>query len=219
MAIKNGDFIEIEFVAKVKGGEVFDTNIKAEAEKAELNIKEVKPLIISVGHGMLIKGFDEKIKGKEIGKKYAEEFKPEEAFGKRNPQLMKMVPLKHFLEQKINPQRGMQLSLDGKIAKVLSSSGGRVLVDFNNPLAGKEVIYNFKINKKVTDQKERIDSLQDFFFRKKFDFLVDKTNKKITFKVPKEMTKFIELFSKPFEKIIGMGVSIKEEDKKDKEKK
>jgi hypothetical protein len=36
-----------------------------------------------------------------------------------------MVPTRLFLEQRINPQRGMQLNLDGQIVKILSNSGGR----------------------------------------------------------------------------------------------
>ena len=39
--VKKGDFVEIEFTAKVKGGDIFDTNIKSEAEKAGLQIKEL----------------------------------------------------------------------------------------------------------------------------------------------------------------------------------
>ena len=35
-------------------------------------------------------------------------------------------------------------------------SGGRTLVDFNNPLASKDITYTIKINKVVEDDKEKI---------------------------------------------------------------
>jgi len=38
-------------------------------------------------------------------------------------------------------------------------SGGRTLVDFNHPLAGKELIYDFKINKIVKDDDEKLRAL------------------------------------------------------------
>ena len=42
---------------------------------------------------------------------------------------------------------------------VKTVSGGRVLVDFNHPLAGKDLVYNVKINKIVDDIKEKLNSL------------------------------------------------------------
>jgi len=202
--VKKNDFIEIEFTARVKDGEIFDTNIKKQAEKLGLDVKKLKPAVLSVGDKMIIQGLDEELEGKEIGKNYSSEFTPEKAFGKRNPQLVRMVPLRVFTEQNINPQRGMQLSLDGRLVKVISVSGGRILVDFNNPLAGKIVVYDFKINRKITDINEKINALQEFFFKRKFEFNLK--NKIITFKVQKGFDKFVELFSKNFENILKMKV-------------
>lgn len=202
MAIVKNDFVEIEFVAKIKGGAVFDTNIKEEVEKAQLQIKNVKPYILSVGHEMVIKGLDNDLEGKEIGREYTIEIKPEEAFGKRNPQLVKMIPMNAFKEQKVIPQRGMQFEIDGQIVRVVSVSGGRVLTDFNSPLAGKEVVYTYKINRQVDDQKEKIDAVQDFIFRKKFPFTI--SGDEIIFEVEKGMDKYVEMVSKVFEDIVGM---------------
>lgn len=204
--IQKNDFVEIEFVGKLKdSNEVFDTNSKAEIEKKKLKF-EAKPYFICVGKSMSIKGLDKDIEGKEVGKEYSVEFKPEDAFGKRNPSLIRMVPLKLFIEQKIMPQKGMQMSLDGAIVKVISVSGGRVLVDFNNPLAGKVVSYNYKITRKLEEEKEKVNALQDFFFRRRFEFEV-KSNE-VIFKVEENLKKFIEIMAKPFEDILGMKIKI-----------
>lgn len=214
MAIQKNDFIEMEFIAKANG-EVFDTSIKAEAEKAGLDITNFAPLIVSVGNGMLIKGLDATLEGKEIGKEYTSEFSPEEAFGKRSPQMVRMIPLKVFIQQKIMPEKGMQLSLDGMLVRVLSVSGGRVLVDFNNPLAGKTVSYTYTIKKKVDDLNEKINAIQDFFLRRRFDFEV--SGKDVVFKVEENIGKFLQLFEKQFEDMLGMKIKIspvKKEEKK-----
>jgi FKBP-type peptidyl-prolyl cis-trans isomerase SlyD len=202
MSIQKNDFIEIEFTAKTKDGEVFDTNIKSDAEKAGLDLKGVKPYVLAVGKEMVIKSFDEDLVGKELGKEYHLELQPEQAFGKRNAQLVRMIPIKVFHENRIAPQRGMQFNIDGNLVRVVSVSGGRVLTDFNNPLAGKVVTYDYKILRKVEDQKEKIDAVQEFIFRKKFDFSVKE--KEITFKVPKNMVQYVELMSKAFEDILGL---------------
>lgn len=205
MAISKNDFIEIEFTGKISGtDEIFDTNIKADVKKANLDLKDVKPFVLAVGHKMLPQGFDDDLVGKEEGKSYTVEIEPKNAFGKRNPQMIRMIPTKLFHEQKIDPQRGMQLALDGQLVKVLSSDRGRTLVDFNNPLAGKNVSYDYKINRIVSDNKEKINALQDFLFRRTFDF--DLKDKNIVFKVEKELEPFVKMFAPKFEEILGMKV-------------
>lgn len=215
MTITKNDFIEIEFTGKITNtDEIFDTNIKVDAKKANLDTKNIKPFVLSVGHKMLPKGFDDDLINKEIEKNYTINIKPEDAFGKRNPQIIRMIPTKLFHEQKIDPQKGMQLNLDGQLVKILSSDRGRTLVDFNNPLAGKPVTYKYKINKIITDQNEKINALQEFLFRKIFDFEIkDKT---ITFKIEKQFEPFIDMFAPKFEKILGLKIEgeIIEEKKK-----
>lgn len=202
--LTKNDFIEIEFTGKITGtDEVFDTNIKTDLPK-DSKQKEPKPLILSVGHKMLPLGFDNDLIGKELSKKYTVDLKPEDAFGKRNPQAVRMIPTKHFHEQKINPERGMKLALDGQLVKILSSDRGRTLVDFNNPLAGKPVTYTYKINKIITDQKQKINALQDFLFRKTFDF--EAKDKTIIFKVQKQMEPFVKMFAPKFEEILKMKI-------------
>jgi len=207
MSIKKNDFIEVEFTGNITGtDEIFDTNIKKDAEKANLNTKDIKPFILSVGHKMLPVGFDNDLIGKEAGKKFTVDIKPEDAFGKRNPQMVRMIPTKHFHEQKINPERGMQLALDGQLVKVLSSDRGRTLVDFNNPLAGKPVTYTYKINKIITDQKEKINAMQEFLFRRTFEF--DIKDKTVTFKVEKQFEPFVKMFGPKFKEIIDLEVEV-----------
>jgi len=51
---------------------------------------------------------------------------------------------------------GMQLNIDGVVGTIKTVSGGRTLVDFNHPLAGKELLYKVKVNKKIIDDKEKL---------------------------------------------------------------
>ena len=211
--ISKNDFIELEFTGKIKNtDEIFDTTIKSDAEKLNPDIKDVKPLIIAVGNKMLPEGFDADLEGKEENKEYSIDIKPDKAFGKRNPQMVRMIPSKFFHDQKINPQRGMQFDIDGQLTRILSVSGGRILVDFNNPLAGKEITYTYNIKRKITNLDEKINALQEFFFRKKFEFKVDLKKKLITLSLEekeKHFEKFIELMAKPFDEILGMKVKVK----------
>jgi len=205
---KKSDFVEIEFVG-LANGEVFDTNLKKEAEKIDLKIEE-KPLIVCIGEAMVVKGFDKELEEKELGKKYKIKLSPENAFGKRNPSLIKIIPLSVFKQKNIQPASGLMLNLDGMITKVLSVSGGRVITDFNNPLAGKDIEYKFIIKRKVTEEKEKINALQDFFFKKRFEFKIDK---KIIFK--KEAEPFMKMFGEKFKEILGKEIELEKEEKKE----
>jgi len=206
------DFVEIEFVARVKDGEVFDTNIPEEAKKINLDMKP-KPLIIPVGREMVLKGLDSALIGKEIGREYEAELQPEEAFGKRDRTLIKTIPIKIFHEKEINPLQGMMLNMDNMVAKVVAVSGGRVITDFNNPMAGKIVIYKFKIKRKITDDGEKINALQEYLLGKRFNFKIE--GKKIIFEKEAEVINF---FKEKFEEILGFSIEVeKNEDKKKKE--
>ncbi len=212
MGIAKNDFVEIFFTGKITNtGEIFDTNIEKDAKLANMKTDGIKPLIVPVGQKMLPEGLDKNIIGKTTGEKYEVKLKAEEAFGKRDPTLIRMIPSKYLHAQKINPVRGMQIALDGKIVKVLSSDRGRTLLDFNNPLAGKAVIYSYRINRMVTEEKEKVNALQELLFKRIFDFEI--LNKKVTFNVPKEYEAFVKMFIPKLKEIIGLEISIKVEEK------
>ncbi len=214
MTLQKKDFIELEFTGKVKGGEIFDSNIKKDLEKLDPNANP-KPLIFSLGEGMFLQGIDDFLIGKDFGE-YTVELTPEKAFGTRLPQLVQMVPMKIFASQKLNPYPGTVFNFDGRMAKVLSVSGGRVMVDFNHPLSGKNVIYTLNVMRKVEDLNERIKAFIEFLFRRDFNFSV--SGNKVTIEAEKEYAKFIEMFREKFKDVLGMELEVKEIEKKEEKK-
>jgi FKBP-type peptidyl-prolyl cis-trans isomerase 2 len=214
--ITKNDFIELEFTGRT-GDQIFDTTNPKEAEKIGIQEpKDIKPLIISVGHEMMLKGLDEQLEGKELNKEYTIHIKPDKAFGPRNPQLIRTYGLANFTKNNINPYPGMSLQLDNQIAKILSVSGGRVTVDFNNPMAGKEVDYTYKINKLITDNKEKIEALQDFFFKQQFKFIIK--NKKVIFN-NSEIKPIMEMLQPKFKEMTGFDFQVEETKEKKEETK
>lgn len=156
--MKKGDFIEIDYVGKTDGT-VFDTTIKAEAEKAGLNPKnEYKPAIICLGEKQLLPGLDEFLIGKELGS-YTVELPAGKAFGKKDTKLLKLIPRQKFKEAKIEPFSGLEVNIDNHYGIVRSVSGGRVTVDFNHPLAGKDLTYEVTVKRVVQDTQEQVNSI------------------------------------------------------------
>ena len=162
MALQKGDFILLDYMAKVKEtGEVFDTTIE-EIAKRERLYKEgdiYEPKLVVVGEGWVLKALDESLKNMEIGKTETLEIPPEKAFGARDPDKVRRVPLRHLTAKGITPTLGMRLEYDSKMATVRAIGAGRVLLDFNPPLAGKTLVYEVTIRKKLETPEEKIAAL------------------------------------------------------------
>ena len=158
--IKKNDFVEVEYTGMIKDSkEVFDTTSEKVAKDAGIYDKKMTygPIVVCVGEGQLLKGLDDMLEGKSIGS-YEFDLLPENAFGKRDAKLLKIIPPKVFLKEGLKPVPGLIVSVDDARGVVKTISGGRVIVDFNHPLAGKEVIYSVKVIRFVTDPVEKISS-------------------------------------------------------------
>src|SRR3989344_5140894 len=144
MKTKKGDFIEIDFVGKLKEENIIFDLTDAKVAK-ENNIYHddhpYKPIIICLGKKDVIKGLDDFLLDKEADKEYEIEIKPEDAFGKKQQELIKLVPTSVFTKQNIQPFPGLQVNLNNIPAIIKTVSGGRTLVDFNHPLSGKTLAY------------------------------------------------------------------------------
>ncbi|MCK5040339.1 MAG: FKBP-type peptidyl-prolyl cis-trans isomerase [Candidatus Aenigmarchaeota archaeon] len=176
--MKKNDFIEIDYTAKIKNtGEVFD--LTSEKKAKELNIYNSKysyhPIIIILGQGFILKSLEDKvfkIDEKDIGKEFTFAFKPEEAFGPREPKLIRTFPSSFFKAKDMNPVVGQTIDLEDKngkkmTGKIMSVSAGRVRVDFNHVLAGKEIEYDLTVNKLFKTRENKIDAVIEMFVQSK----------------------------------------------------
>jgi len=156
MKVKKHDFIEIDYTGIVEE-QVFDTTDEKIAKDKGIHQEgnRYKPLVVCVGEQHLLPGIDASFEGKEIGK-YKLELKPDNAFGRKNSDLIKLMPASKFKEQKIEPQPGLHVNINGYMGVIKTVSGGRITVDFNHPLSGRDVTYEIEIKKIVDDKKEQL---------------------------------------------------------------
>lgn len=162
MVLQKRDFILINYTAKVKEtNEVFDTTNEEVAKKEHLH-KEgeiYEPNLVVIGEGWVLKALDDSLTTMEINKPATVEIPPDKGFGQRDPEKMRRVPLKQLLAKEINPVIGARIEYQGKMASVRAIGAGRVLLDFNPPLAGKTLIYDVAVNKKLESNEEKIGAL------------------------------------------------------------
>ncbi|MCD6590060.1 FKBP-type peptidyl-prolyl cis-trans isomerase, partial [Candidatus Woesearchaeota archaeon] len=143
-------------------GELFDTTIKEVAEKNNFKLDKPGPVTIVIGKEMILKGIEEFLKGKSVGS-YKVKLPPEKAFGEKNPGLVTIIQEKKFKQQGIKPYPGLVVQVDGHIGRIKSVGSGRVIVDFNHPLAGLEVEYDLDVREVINEPLEKVKRLLEEF--------------------------------------------------------
>jgi peptidylprolyl isomerase len=188
------DFIEIEYTNTIKeSSQIIETTDADVAKKNNVyNPKtEYGPKVICIGQNQIFPALEEEIKDKELNKEYEIILPPEKAFGKKNPKLLQLVSMSNFKKQNLNPYPGLAVNIDNMMGIVRTVSPGRVIIDFNHPLANKTIIAKIKILKKVTDTKEQVSSIISNYIK---DFKLEIKNDEaiILAKMPEPVQKEID---------------------------
>lgn len=150
VAVKNGDAIAVDYVGTLEDGTLFDTSVKARAEKAGLAQpgRTYEPLEFTVGEGQMIEGFDKAVVGMKVGETKKITLPPEQAYGPRNENLVRDIPISTLTQAGIeNPKVGMTLAVNGFPAKVTKVANGNATIDMNHDLAGKNLVFEITIRK------------------------------------------------------------------------
>lgn len=160
VTIKKEDFIEVEYTGKIKEEDaIFDTTSEKVAKDNNIYNQNMRygPVIICLGEGQILKGLEKSLEGKELDKEYTIELAPEEGFGKKDPKMIHLMQMSKFKKEGIQPVPGLQINIDGVLGIIKTVSGGRILVDFNNPLAGKDLAYTVKVKRRIEEDKEKVE--------------------------------------------------------------
>ncbi|WP_348609132.1 FKBP-type peptidyl-prolyl cis-trans isomerase [Halobaculum rarum] len=159
--IQNGDFLRLDYTVRTVPGEdeeegrVVDTTHKEVAEEAGIDDDEYdfSPRIIVVGEGHVFDSVDEDLVGKEVGDTNVVTVPAEEGFGEFDPDDVRTVSAEKIPEDDRYP--GAQVTIDGEQGYVETVIGGRSRVDFNHPLAGDDLEYDYEILELVDDDEEK----------------------------------------------------------------
>ncbi|MCC4767507.1 peptidylprolyl isomerase [Methanosarcina sp. DH1] len=159
MAIQKGDFIKLNYTGKFEDGRIFDTTDEELAKKED--IFNPRGLyggdVVIVGANHTIEGLDEDLEGKEVSYNGSVVIPPEKAFGLSNPKLVETMSITKLKDRNVHP--GLPVEVDGRRGVVSRVIGRRVTVDFNGPLAGKTVTYEYTIENVLETEVEKIQGL------------------------------------------------------------
>lgn len=140
--IQAGSTVEMYFSLALPNGEIIDSNF------------EKKPASFRLGDGNILPGFEKPLVGLRPGDSVEQTISAKEAFGDPNPANQQRFPIakfQHLLEDDLVPtELGAVVTfkdpggfdIPGVVTAIDESS---VEIDFNHPLAGKDIVFRAQI--------------------------------------------------------------------------
>ncbi|MFC7250823.1 peptidylprolyl isomerase [Halomicroarcula sp. GCM10025324] len=168
--LQDGDVIKLAYTARtVDDGNLVDTTHEEIAEEDGIDTEQQDwgPRTIVLGEGHIFPDVEEDIMGKAVGDEGSVTIAAADAFGEYDEEQVRTVSKDKIPEDDRYP--GGHVDIDGEHGHVETIIGGRARVDFNHPLAGEDVEYDYEIVEEVTDREEKAAGILDLMLDMRLD--------------------------------------------------
>jgi len=159
--LQDGDFVELDYTLRTTDDdEVIDTTHESVAEEAGIADEENRdftPRTIIIGDGHVFESVDDSLRGSEVGDGDSVIITPEEGFGEYDPEEVRTVSAEKIPEDDRYP--GATVQIDRQQGHIETIIGGRARVNFNHPLAGEELEYDYEIAAVVDDREQQAEGI------------------------------------------------------------
>jgi peptidylprolyl isomerase len=137
-AAQDGDTVAVHYTGTLSDGSKFDSSY----DRGE-------PLEFVLGDGNMISGFENAVRGMQVGEVKTVTLPPEEAYGTYDENLI-LVLGRDQMPQGIDIEVGLQLPMQTDtgarfIATIIEVSDTTVTLDANHPMAGKELTFEIEL--------------------------------------------------------------------------
>ncbi len=134
---EQGKRVKIHYTGTLDDGTVFDTS------------EGKDPLQFQVGSGTVIEGFEEAVKGMQVGESKNVVIPPEKAYGERQEEMVITAP-RDQVPPDLELEPGMLLQMgapSGELIQVtvVDISDKEIMLDANPPLAGKQLTFDIEL--------------------------------------------------------------------------
>jgi peptidylprolyl isomerase len=171
-----GDFILISYEIRDENGNLYEKS----GDKGRL---------IVYGLTNVLEGIEKEIGTMKENEEIEKTLSADEAYGKKNPSLIRTFPLAVFGNVHISEEQEIKIptefgtELKGVVKKV---NAGRVTIDFNHPLAEKPVVVKLKVLKIIKNEQDKIKA---FFETEGFEVIeVNEKDSEVWIKKPEDET-------------------------------
>ncbi len=131
--IQSGSKVSIEYTLTLDDGSKVDSNVGGE------------PLVYTQGEGQIIRGLESEMEGMAIGDEKRVRVEAKDGYGEVDPEALREIDTEQVPEDA--RQVGAMLMAQGHGApiRVAELRGETIVLDFNHPLAGKDLNFAVKV--------------------------------------------------------------------------
>jgi peptidylprolyl isomerase len=162
MPLDKSSLVLVDYTARVKDtNEIFETTREDEAKKTEHYdpSRKYEPRLVSVGESWVLKGLDEALASANVGDKMNVEVAPDKGFGDRDSSKVRMIPQRKLGEKADEVSVGDVIEVDDRTGIVRYVGSGRIQVDFNHRFAGRTLLYDVNVLKKLEADEDKVKAL------------------------------------------------------------
>lgn len=134
---RDGSVVKVHYRGTLEDGTVFDSSLGRE------------PLEFTIGAGTMIPGFENAVRGMEVGQKKTVTIPADEAYGPHFDDLVLVIG-RDQLAEGLNPEVGQQLQMTNSVGEtmlvfVVEVAEATIIVDANLPLAGQDLTFEIAL--------------------------------------------------------------------------
>ncbi len=138
MKVGERTVVTMDYELKYPDGELIESSIEAN-----------QPLVFVFGKGEVLPAIEKAILDKEAGDQINVTLTPEEAYGKWEEEGVVAIPRTQFPPD-MDIEEGMMFMMESEDGRpqpftVVKTEGDEIVVDFNHPLAGQELVFDIYI--------------------------------------------------------------------------
>jgi FKBP-type peptidyl-prolyl cis-trans isomerase 2 len=132
--VESGNTVKVHYTGKFEDGSVFDSSISNE------------PISFQIGSKQVIPGFENALLGMTVGESKTVTLTPEEGYGTTRQEMIQEVQ-RALVPGDVTEGAQLTSTTDQGVynAIVLEVKDETVLLDFNHPLAGKNLVFELEL--------------------------------------------------------------------------
>ena len=163
--MEEGTIVHVDYeLYNGESGDLIETTREdvAKEHEAHQEGRSYTPMVCVVGGGNLIPGFEAALADAKANKEIEVVIGPAEAYGEKDPEQIETISIDKLRRAVRDPNAlylGAPVNIGGRQGYLSFLAAGRARIDYNHPMAGKTLKYNFKIVKVVEGKEEKVAAL------------------------------------------------------------
>lgn len=142
--------VDVDYEGRLEDGRLFDTSKEdvAKQEGVYHEGREYTPLCVELGHGMLIKGFEDALIGMKEGEEKTVKIESKDAYGNKKEELIQRFDRDPERDKELKVGMMVAVDIQGRqMPALVIEAGEKIALDFNHPLAEKNLTFKIKVVK------------------------------------------------------------------------